>query len=463
MRIESVRTAVIQGNFPWVLVKIETDAGITGLGEAYWGAGVAELVHKAKPLLIGEDPRNINKIVEMMIRCLSGEGSQAGATVTAISGIEIALWDLRRPRARHADLHPLRRPLPRPDPDLRRLPRRRDPRSGRLRASGRGRSSAAGFTAIKFDLDTPQSLHPRHLRRSASAPAAGSSRSTAPSARARWRWMVDVVRAVREAVGPEIMVAMDAHWKFSVNDAIKLAQALEPFDLLWLEDPVPPENIEAQRHVTHSTRTPICTGENLYRKHGYRELIEKQAARIIAPDIPKMGGLAEAKKVADHADLYYIPVAPHNVASPIGTVAGAHVCAAMNNFLVIEFHAHDVAWWGDLVAGRAADRRRLHPPRRSARPRPDAQRGRGAGAPEARLELLRRRGARMSSRTRRNGRGSMTTTKDITRPPADLVEKIRQIGAATASSTLFHMGIRNAHICGPDRWTKGKAHRRARR
>ncbi len=124
--------------------------------------------------------------------------------------------------------------------------------------------------------------------------------------------MVDVVRAVREAVGPEIMVAMDAHWKFGVNDAIKLAQALEPFDLLWLEDPVPPENIEAQRHVTHSTRTPISTGENLYRKYGYRELIEKQAARIIAPDIPKMGGLAEAKKVADHADLYYIRIAPHN-------------------------------------------------------------------------------------------------------------------------------------------------------
>ena len=163
--------------------------------------------------------------------------------------------------------------------------------------------------------------------------------------------MVDVVRAVREGVGPDIMVAMDAHWKFGVNDAIKLAQALEPFDLLWLEDPVPPETIEAQRHVTHSTRTPICTGENLYRKHGYRELIEKQAARIIAPDIPKMGGLSEAKKVADHADLYYIPIAPHNVASPIGTVAGAHVCAAMNNFLVMEYHAHDVDWWDGLVEG----------------------------------------------------------------------------------------------------------------
>lgn len=349
MRITNVATAVIAGNFPWVLVRVDTDIGVSGLGEAYWGAGVAELVHKAKPLLIGEDPTNIARLFDIMIRCLSGEGSQAGATVTAISGIEIALWDLLgrahklpistffggrfRDRIRiYADCHAGETP---------------DPADYARKAK---RVVADGFTAIKFDLDTP---NPYTLDTTAD-----------PHPRRRWfepfnrvigtremTWMVDVVRAVREAVGPEIMVAMDLHWKFNVNDAIKLAQALEPYDLLWLEDPIPPENIEAQRHVTHSTRTPICTGENLYRKHGYRELIEKQAARIIAPDIPKMGGLAEAKKVADHADLYYIPIAPHNVASPIGTVAGAHVCAAMNNFLVMEFHAQDVPWWDALVVG----------------------------------------------------------------------------------------------------------------
>lgn len=349
MKITRISTAVIQGNFPWVLVKIETDRGITGLGEAYWGAGVAELVHKCKPLLLGQDPTNINRLMDIMIRCLSGEGSQAGATVTAISGIEIALWDLiarslgcpistlfggrYRDRIRiYADCHAGDTP---------------DPASYAKKAK---EVVAEGFTAIKFDLDTPNpftldTTDDPHPRRRWFEPF---NRIIGIQERA---WMVDVARAVREAVGPEVMVAMDAHWKFNVNDAILLAQALEPFDLLWLEDPVPPENIEAQRHVTHSTRTPICTGENLYRKHGYRELIEKQAARIIAPDIPKMGGLAEAKKVADHADLYYIPIAPHNVASPIGTVAGAHVCAAMNNFLVMEFHAHDVPWWSDLVTG----------------------------------------------------------------------------------------------------------------
>ena len=349
MKIRNVSTAVIAGNFPWVLVRIETDIGITGLGEAYWGAGVAELVHRAKPLLIGEDPTNIARLMFVMERSLSGEGSQAGVTVTAMSGIEIALWDLMgrahnlpistffggrfREKIRiYADCHEGDTP---------------DPVEYARRAKD---VVAAGFTAIKFDLDNanPYTLdltdddHSRRLWVEPFNRLIGSQEMA---------WMVSVATAVRDAVGPEIMVAMDAHWKFGVNDAIKLAQALEPLDLLWLEDPVPPHNIEAQRFVTHSTRTPTSTGENLYLHQGFRELIEKQAVRIITPDIPKMGGLLEFKKVADHANLYYIPIAPHNVASPIGTVACGHVCAAISNYLVMEYHAHDVAWWGDLVEG----------------------------------------------------------------------------------------------------------------
>jgi L-alanine-DL-glutamate epimerase-like enolase superfamily enzyme len=273
LKITRVRTAVIDGNFPWVLVRVETDAGVTGLGEAYWGAGVAELAHRAGELLLGEDPTNIGKLLFVMERCLSGEGAQAGATVTAISGIEIALWDLLgrahglpistffggrfRDKVRiYADCHAGETP---------------DPASYAEKAKS---IVAEGFTALKFDLDTPNP-HTFDV-------------SEDPHARRQWvepysrvigaaelRWMVAVVEAVRAAVGPDVMVAMDAHWKFNVNDAIKLARALEPFDLVWLEDPVPPINIEAQRAVTQATRTPICTGENLYRLEGFRELIEK--------------------------------------------------------------------------------------------------------------------------------------------------------------------------------------------
>jgi len=107
---------------------------------------------------------------------------------------------------------------------------------------------------------------------------------------------------------------------------------------LWLEEPVPAENVDALRDIRQSTSTPICCGENLYLRHGFRELLEKRAVDIIMPDIQKAGGLLEARKIADMAHTYYVPFAPHNVTSPVGTMASAHVCAAVPNFLVLEWH-----------------------------------------------------------------------------------------------------------------------------
>ncbi len=123
---------------------------------------------------------------------------------------------------------------------------------------------------------------------------------------------------------------------------------------MWLEDPTPPENVEALKRVTDASPVPICTGENHYTRHGIRPLITEQAVDIVQPDIPKMGGLLEAKKVADLADIYYIPVAAHNVCSPIGTVAACHTCASMRNFSVLEFHGQDVEWWNEMLSGSGA-------------------------------------------------------------------------------------------------------------
>ena len=348
VKITDVQTAVISGNFDWVLVKIVTDEGVTGLGEAYWGVGVNELVHKCKPLIIGEDPINVGMLYEKMIRGMSGAGSIGGATVTAISGIELALWDLVgnalntpistlfggrfRDKIRiYADCHA------------------GDEYTPEAYAKKAREVVDAGFTAIKFDLDqqnderrklwVDEDLGRQHKFEPYNRTIPASQRE----------YMESLCAAVREEVGPDIMLAMDCHWRYTTHDVTLLAQDLEKYNLMWLEDPVPPENIKAQARVTNNTRTPICTGENRYRKHGYQELIEMHAADIIAPDIPKMGGLLEAKKVADWADVYYIPIAPHNVSSPIGTVAAAHVCASMSNFLVMEYHAYDVKWWETLV------------------------------------------------------------------------------------------------------------------
>src|SRR5207248_11394530 len=132
-----------------------------------------------------------------------------------------------------------------------------------------------------------------------------------------------------------------------------VARALEPFRLIWLEEPVPPENPAAMREVKRCSPVPICAGEILYLRWGFRDLLEQQAVDIIMPDIPKCGGLSECRKIAGMAEVYYMPFAPHNVASPIGTMASAHVCATVPNFLVLEFHWLHRDYWTTIVTDKA--------------------------------------------------------------------------------------------------------------
>ena len=122
------------------------------------------------------------------------------------------------------------------------------------------------------------------------------------------------------------------HARYDATTGKRVAKEMEPFKLLFLEEPVPAENIDAMRDVRESTSTPICCGENMYLRHGFREMLEKRAADIIMPDMQKCGGLLEGRKIADMAHTYYVPVAPHDVTSPIGTMASAHVCAAIPEF-----------------------------------------------------------------------------------------------------------------------------------
>jgi gluconate/galactonate dehydratase len=192
-----------------------------------------------------------------------------------------------------------------------------------------------GFDALKFDLDVPTP----YMKDTASGTLT----------RAEVRYMVELAAAVIDAVGDEVDVAFDCHWRYQVADAQRLAHELEPLGLLWLEDPVPPENVAALRRVTTSTTTPIATGENGYLRHGFREAFETGAISIAAPDLQKTGGLLEARRIADFADTHYISMAPHCIASPVGTVAAAHVAAAIPNFLALEWHGMSVPFWEDMV------------------------------------------------------------------------------------------------------------------
>ncbi|EMA49521.1 mandelate racemase/muconate lactonizing enzyme family protein [Halococcus thailandensis] len=335
VEITDVQTTMVDGNFPWTLVRVYTDAGIVGTGEAYWGAGVPEIIARMTPFVVGENPLDIDRLFEHLVQKMSGEGSIGGTVITAISGIEIALHDLAgkilelpayqllggkyRDSVRvYCDCH---------------AGEEEDPQANADEAERV--VEELGYDALKFDLDVPSGHEKdkanRHLRNEEIDHKA------------------EIVRAVTERLDGRADAAFDCHWAFTGGSAKRIARAIEDFDVWWLEDPVPPENHDVQREVTRGTTTPIAAGENVYRKHGYRRLLEEQAVDVVAPDLPKMGGMRETRKVADMADSYYVPVAMHNVASPIGTMASAHVGAAIPNSLAVEYHSYQLGWWADLV------------------------------------------------------------------------------------------------------------------
>jgi galactonate dehydratase len=146
--------------------------------------------------------------------------------------------------------------------------------------------------------------------------------------------------AAREAVGPNIDNCVDMHGKYDAVTGQQVAKRLEHLNLMWLEEPIPAENVEAYKLITDSTSTPICAGENLYLAHGFRRLLEIGAVDIIMPDLQKAGGLGEGQRIANLANLYYVPFAPHMVASFLGAMASAHVCASVPNFLILEWQSY---------------------------------------------------------------------------------------------------------------------------
>jgi len=338
MKITDILTADVRGFGYATLVRILTDEGLTGTGECvHGGAGSSKLVQGMKGALIGQDPLDVDRLYATLSQCHFFDGSIAGNVVAAMSGVEIALWDL----AGKALGVPVYRLLGGKFRDKIRL--YCDFHAGsdgtpESYAAAAKEAIAQGFTALKFDLDAPP--HPeKHDRYNHTASPV------------ELHAMVDRVAAVREAIGPKVDLALDLHGQCDLHSGIRIARAMEQYDLLWLEEPVPPGNIDALREVTRSSGTPICVGENLYTRWGFRELLEKQAANIIMPDIPKCGGLSECRKIANMAETYYVPLAPHNVSGPIGTMASCHVCASVPNFLVLEWHWTDILYWDDLSVG----------------------------------------------------------------------------------------------------------------
>jgi galactonate dehydratase len=326
LKITDVRTAEVRVHGYQVQVRVYTDQGIVGQGESTdAAAGNVPLIRSFARMLIGQDPLNIEAAFERIRTSGIFAGAQGGQYVTALTGVEIALWDIAgkalgvpvyqllggkvRDRVRVYCDSGGREMIPGDQQSLARIKQIRD----------------LGFTAAKIDIDD-------------AADPARLDHVNWTASNGEIDHMLAKIAFTRDNYPKEIDLAVDMHGRYDATTGKRVAREVEKFKLLWLEEPVPPENIDAMRDIRASTSTPICCGENLYMRWGFRELLEKRAADIIMPDFQKCGGLLEARKIADMAHTYYVPVAPHAVTSPIGMMATAHVCAAIPNFLAQEWH-----------------------------------------------------------------------------------------------------------------------------
>ncbi|MDX2005479.1 MAG: mandelate racemase/muconate lactonizing enzyme family protein [Meiothermus sp.] len=360
-RIRKLSTAVVQANFHWTYVRVYAEDGY-GTGECFFAPGLPEMVAEFAPLLEGQDYRNIERLVEQMRWAASGAGSLGGLVWNAITGIEAALWDLKgkhyglpvyqllggkfRDEVRiYLDCHaagaleclsPLLQPT---TPKWARPEKLVLSRPEIIQASAlRAREMAElGYTALKFDLDLPESDF---------SSATGYSITSKDI-----DWMLGLASEVRAAVGSEVDLAFDAHWRYRPNEIAQVAKGLEPLRPMWLEDPCPPHDEAGLRYLRAHSATPIGTGENLQLREGFRRLIYEDLLDVVTPDLQKAGGLAEGKKIADLAHTANKPFAPHMIGSPLALMAAAHLGLSIPNLSVVEFHAHDVPFFHDLAQG----------------------------------------------------------------------------------------------------------------
>jgi len=296
----------------WHFLKVHTDEGIVGLGEPIVegrARTVAMAVRELESYLIGQDPRHIERHWQTMYRGTFYRGGPV--LLSAISGIEQALWDILG-QSLGVPVYQLLGGAVR---DRIRVYAHCGGDSPEEAAWSAQERVAQGYTALKTALDAPVRL---------------------VDTKAYVERQVGRIQAMRAAIPDTVDLAVDFHGRVSPAMAIRLAQRLEDCDLLFIEEPVLPENVDALVAVARSTTIPIATGERLYTRWGFREVLEKQAARVLQPDLCHAGGIGEVRKIAAMAEVYYAAIAPHNPLGPISLAAGLHVDACSPNFLCQE-------------------------------------------------------------------------------------------------------------------------------
>ena len=325
MKISKIETIRVK-EMPRVLwVRIHTDAGIVGLGETWYGArAVSVIVHDIfSPFLIGRDPLDIEKHWHRMFR-ISDFFGYGGAEMRALSAIDIALWDI----AGQAAKQPIYKML-----------------GGACRNRIRIYNTCSSYGEIQDSrtfFEDPVGLAKSLLDEGITAmkvypfdylsePSMGQHISPSQLDEG-----LEPIRKIRNAVGNSIEIAHDGSGRWNLPSAIKIAQAMEPYEIMWQEELVEPVNVDTYLRLAQSTKTPVCAAERLISRYQFREFIEKGAAEIVMPDLIWTGGISETRRIANMAEVYQAPVAPHDCTGPVNVFACAHICMNAPNVSIME-------------------------------------------------------------------------------------------------------------------------------
>lgn len=337
-RLETIRSSE-HPNLLWL--RIHTDNGLTGLGETFYIPGAVEsVIHDfAAPLLLGQSAYDRERHWQGLFSYANFFG-YAGAEMRAVSAIDIALWDLL---GRSTNL-PVLQLLGGQTRDSIRIyntcvntPLYAD-QTGFLEKPGDLARSllAQGITTMKvwpWDQFAPQ-LNVRAVTGPAGWSAVGPvGHDLSPEQLARGLW---TVQQIRQAVGDKTQIAIEGHSRWDLNCALRIARAVEPYDILWMEDIIQPESADDLARLVRETRVPQSVSERLFTRHAYRRILDAGAAHIIMPDVIWTGGLSEAVKIATLADTHHLSIAPHDCTGPVNLFACLHLCAAMPNAMIME-------------------------------------------------------------------------------------------------------------------------------
>ncbi len=329
MRIRDIRTFVVDCyRTNWIFVKVYTDEGIDGVGEAtleYKEKALIGAVNHLRESLVGKDPGNIEKIWRDSYRDAYWRGG--AVLMSALSAVEMALWDIL---GKSLGV-PVSRLLGGNVHDSVRIyvngwfAGAREPEEFAEKAR---QAVARGVTALKWD---PFGSHYMELSNGALDHA------------------LRCIDAVRLAVGNRVDLLIEGHGRFNLPTAVRIAKELEPFRPMFFEEPVPPDNPDTLRAVKDKSPVPIAAGERLYTRWDYRGLFDRMAADYIQPDISHAGGILELKKIAAEAESRYIPFAPHNPSGPVATAATLQLAATCPNFCILEIMYSDVLWRREIT------------------------------------------------------------------------------------------------------------------